>query len=304
MRWRSAGRGVLRWGVWLLLGWVFVRGVVSFLPAPPAEAARPEPEPTAAESEPAGLRAVPDMFAQEYLSWNPGGVDDHAARLRPYLARGLDRQAGWAPAGDDAGQQVQQTWVYAVRQASSTRWQVTVAARVQPFRNTETVEKVTENKETKEVRRTEREALPPQTLYLMVPLGQTDGGWAVYDYPTLLPPPSPGEFAEPIAYGKEVSDAGGQVRALLTDFFHAYLSGGNLTYYLAPGARVRPMPGGWTFQSLSGLQLMQADDGTYALAAVEAQEAGSRARYTYRYTVKLATRDGRPYIAELMQKGE
>jgi hypothetical protein len=90
MGWRRVGRGIMRWSLWLVVSWVFVRGVISLLPEPPARAAESQPD-AAAQAEPAGLRAVPEMFAREYLTWTPGGTEDRAGRLAPYLARGLDR---------------------------------------------------------------------------------------------------------------------------------------------------------------------------------------------------------------------
>ncbi|MDB4895766.1 MAG: conjugal transfer protein [Firmicutes bacterium] len=300
MRWKSAGRGFLRWTLWIVLGWVFVRGILSFLPQTPARAAEPGVDAKPAV-EPAGLRAAPEMFAREYLTWTAGGADERAARLQPFLARSLDRQAGWAPGADDAGQQVEQTWVYAVRPASPTRWLVTVAARVVPFQNNVTV---TKDKDGKETRKTEAKALPARTVFLAVPVSKAGSGWVVYDYPSLLPAPEAAAFAEPAYYGQETSDAGGRAQSLLTDFFKAYLSGGDVTYYLTPETKLNPIKAGWSFQQVSGLKLVKTNDGTWAMAEVAVQDPASGARYTYRYTVKLAERDGRWYVADMLQKGE
>lgn len=300
MRLKGAGRGVLRWTLWVVLGWVFVRGILSFLPQTPATAAAPEPVGQGA-TEPAGLRAAPEMFAREYLTWTAGGAEDRATRLQPYLARALERQAGWAPGDDDAGQQVEQTWVYDVRSTSPTRWLVTVAARVVPFHNNVIDQKDKDNQATKQ---TERQALAPRIVFLAVPVSKSGGGWVVYDYPALLPAPEAAVFDEPAYFGQELTDQGDRAKSLLTDFFKAYLSGTDVTYYLTPDTKLPTMKAGWNFQQLSGIRLIKADDGTWALADVAAVDPASGARYTYRYTVKLAERDGRWYVADMLQKGE
>jgi len=300
MGWKSAGRNVLRWGLWLFLGVVFIRGVVTFLPQAPAPVAEPQAE-VKETAEPAGMRAIGEMFARDYLTWTQGAAEERAARMEPYLARGMDRQAGWAPGDNDAGQQVEQTWVYDARPVSPTRWQVTVAARVVSLKDTTVVVKDQDNKETA---RTVREALPARTVFLAVPVGKTEGGWVVYDYPSLIPAPEPAAFGEPVLAGRETGDQDGRARALLTDFFRAYMSGGELTYYLAPGVQMRPVKAGWSFQQVSELTLLTADDGVWALSEVAVQDPSSGARYTHRYTVKLADRDGRWYVSDMLQKGE
>lgn len=283
MQVRSAGKTVLRWFVWLLLAWIFVRGIVSFIPqsaatGAPQQAAQPPVEP-------AGLRAVPEIFAQEYLTWRPGGAEERASRLQPYLAQHLDRQAGWSASDSASGQRVEQTWVYEVQPVSPTRWQVTVAARVQPYRE-----------------QVEPNPAAAQLIFLAIPLGKAEPGWVVYDYPSLLPTPVAGTFAEPLFYGQEQSDEGGRIRALLTDFFKGYLGGGDITYYLTPDLSLTPIQSGWSLLQVADLRLIQTDDSLWALVGVAAQDR--TATYTYRYTVKLTERDGRWYVAGLLQKGD
>lgn len=286
MQIKRAGRSVLRLIVWLLLGFVFFRGVISFLPQPPARAAEPQAE-VKQSAEPAGLRAIPALFAREFLTWEPGAASDRAERLRPYLAPGIDRQAGWEPAENDGGQRVEDSHVYEIVSVSPTRWRVVIAARVVSFRSNGK----------------ERQAMPARTVYLSVPVGKTEGGWVVYDFPTLLPEPTPTAFDEPLFYGKESSDTGGRVKTLLTDYFRAYLSGGELAYYLVPGKQIRSMNPGWTFQQVARVRLVAADNGVWALADVAVVDASSGTRYLYRYTLQVVERDGRWLIADVLQGG-
>lgn len=276
MGWKSAGQRGLRWGLWTLVAWIFLRGVISLMPAGTAESAEPQKTQVQEIKEPAGLRAFPAMFAREYLTWQPTAPDERAERLRPYLAPGLDRQAGWT-GSEGNGQQVQETWVYSTQQLSETRWEVTVAARI----------------------------LPDRTLFLSVPVAATpQGGWVVYGYPALVPPPAAGAFAEPPYFGQESTDQGDRAKTLLTGFFRAYFEQGDATYYLAPGTSVRAMRGGWAFDSVSKVVLLSQGTGTWAIADVGARDTATGARFTFRYTLQLTERDGRWYIQAIQQRGE
>jgi hypothetical protein len=291
MGWKGVGRTVLRWGIWVLLGWVLVRGVVSLLPAPPVQSAAPEAGKLPVATEPPGLRALPAMFAREYLTWLPANPDERAERLRPYLARSLDRQAGWT-GKEGVGQTAEAAWVYAVKQVSQTRWLVTVAARVRP-------------QAPPPAQAPPAPAQPERTLFLAVPVSTTpEGGWTVYDYPSIIPAPVAGEVTEPLFYGQESTDKDDKVKTLLTGFFKAYFEGGDLTYYLAPGSTSAKLQGGWQFGQVSKVIVTASGGDTWALADVVATDTASGARFTSRYTTGLVDRDGRWYIKELLQRGE
>lgn len=277
MQWNHLGLRALRWLVWAFLLLVFVRGLAS-IAFPPAAAPAAAP-PAAAPGEPDGLRAIPLLFATEYLTWRPGDPEERAQRLQPYLARYLDRQAGWAPGSGGTGQEVTGAWVHSVQPQSPSRWLVTVAARVTG-------------------------APAPRTLFLAVPVGRSGDGWVVYDYPTLLPAPAPGEWTEPLYYGQEFADDG-RVRSLLTGFFRAYTSGGEAeaAYYLVPGARLPGFSGQMALEDLGRLTLVRNGQETFALAEVLLRDPATGARYTSRYTLELVEREKRWYIKGILQKG-
>lgn len=282
---KQTGQRVLRWVAWAMLAWVFVRGIASFFPAhsAPTPAASSASVQTAAE--PPGLRVVPVLFAQDFLTWRATDPQEHAERIRAYLAGSLDPQAGWAPQQQSTTQGVTGAWTYATRQLSATRWLVTVAVRVTPTRD--------------------GKPLPETLLYVGVPVGVTaEGGLTVYDYPTLMPAPVPGDFTEPLAYGTEAPDQDGKVKALLDGFFRSFLGSGDITYYLTADARLRSAHSPWTYQSLGKVTLVQNGAERWALADVNLADPATGATYTCRYTLGLREQDGRWYISQLSQKGD
>jgi len=150
----------LRVAVWILLAWIFVIGVASFFTETEA-ASNSQGQELGQMNEPPGLRS--DRFVREYLTRQPSRSEERAQHLATYTASGLDMSLN-----DGAGttnQQVQATWVHSVKSVSPTRWLVTVVTLV-----------------------TDPTEIPPRPTYLAVPVGQTpEGGWVVYDYPTLVP---------------------------------------------------------------------------------------------------------------------
>jgi hypothetical protein len=103
MKLRQTGPRALGWMVWVLLGWVFLRGVLSLLPATPAQAGVREKPEAQVPAEPVGLDAFPAIFIHEYLTWQSGNPDEHALRIAPYLTRSLDRRPVGLPARRRSG---------------------------------------------------------------------------------------------------------------------------------------------------------------------------------------------------------
>ncbi len=300
MAWKGAGLKVLRWFVWLLVAWVLLRGVVSFLPEgpQPAQPATAAPEEAKPAPEPAGLRSLAPMFAKEYLTFKAGGDLDRSTRLQPFLASGLDSQAGWTAGKAGFGQEVEGVWIHSVKQQSTTRWIVTVAARVAPYQDT------TEPDATG-TQRPVHKTFPVTTAYLAVPLAATEnGGWVVAEYPALVTPPAKGAPVAESAPAQEISDKDDRVRTLATGFFRAYLSGsGDVSYFLAPDVKLPALQGSWSFDGVSRVTLYGGQEPS-ATVDVQVTDPVTGARFTYRYTLKLIERDSRWYIKDLLQKGE
>lgn len=300
MGWRGAGLKVLRWVLWILFAWVFVRGIFTFAPVE-AEKAPPDPA-AAAESrialEPPGLRSFPALFAGEYLTWEPGRSSDRAERISTYIAGSLDRQAGWSAGKENIGQAVAGAWVHRVKPLADGRYLVTVAVRVEPYEQTQVYDGT--------AMQSTRRGLTGSVQYLGVPIAPTSGGgWVVYDYPSLLDPPPTSDFKGALYSGQETADAGDRVKTLAGGFFRAYMSGaGDISYYLAPDVRIAASHSGMNFESIGKVALVRSGSGHQAFVEVLAADPVTGVRFTYRYTLVVTEREGRWYIEDLLQRGE
>ncbi len=153
------------------------------------------------------VEAFAEGFARAYLTWRPGRAEEREARLRPYLARDLDPDAGLSPVPKASGY-VDWTAV-AARRRRGTTTVVTVVAD-----------------------------LGGRRTYLSVPVRHDRRGFLVVrSYPALVGGPpadlSPAPPSEP-----EVED--GRLRAVAERVVTNYLAGErqNLAADLAPDAVV------------------------------------------------------------------
>lgn len=274
----------LRTLLYLLLALIFIRGAASFFPAPPQEAAQ-LPEPTKPEpKDPPQLQAIAALFATDYLTWDSANPNERAARLQPYLAPGLNPQAGWRPGATPTHQTVQGAWVLATTKTGEGRWTATVAARVR-------LEPTAPDKPAQS-----------RTLYMAVPLALTAQQTPVVsDLPALLPaPPGPSAPANQ-PEGQAATDD--RAPALLQSFFAAYFSGGDTSYFLTPDAKLAGSPQGVTLVEVAKPTLRKTATQLYAETPVTVIETATGASLTLHYTLQLTEKDGRLYIQDLLQKG-
>jgi hypothetical protein len=276
-----------RWFLWLMIAWILVRGVSSFFvsprmgPDPVADAAAPAPPP-ADTGAPAAFAA---LFAHEYLTFTPGQEAERAARLEPLLLAGsVDRQAGWSASSASAVQTVLGTWPYRVTTIAEDRWQVTVAARIHTVDGT---------------------AVTQRFIYLSVPVMGGPDGYAVHDYPTVVPAPAASSVPKPAETGTVMADPGGQIRTLLTGFLKAYTAGGaaDVTYFLEPGAKVQGLAGAQVFGAITEQTVRKVGDAVWAEALVSLEDPVTKVSTRQRYTIEVIERDGRWYVKQILQKG-
>lgn len=255
--------------LWALLALVFVRGAVSLVGGEAQPAAR-APLAAAPSFPDAEAQAFAVDFARAYMSFSPGRQDWVALALEPYLAPSLPEDAGLRVPDQGESQVVEQATVARTRAIDRDRALVTVAATVSNRVVT--------------------------TRYLTVPVARDSrGGLAVYDYPSLSPPPSRAHVDEPATDDLERSERDA-LEAVLARFFPVYLAGRSreLEYLLPPGASLRALGQRHRFVELDSLA---REPGSArgrqrtVLAAVEARDAESGAQHLLRYRVGLELRE-------------
>lgn len=277
---RTAGdllRAVGRIALWLVLALVLVRGVLSILGGDgDAQGRSPDPAAAARAFPDAEAEAFAVSFARAYLTWAPGRQEWVAPALRPYLAPSLREDAGLRVPERGPAQIVDEATVARTQPIDARRGLVTVAATVSSRVVT--------------------------TRYLSVPVARdAHGGLAVYEYPSILPPP-PRADVEALAPEPLEPAEQKRIEALLERFFPVFFSGPTeqLDYFLSPGTRLRALPERYELVDLVGVE--QASGGRSprrtVLADVEVRDRGTGASLELRYRVALERRD-RWYVTGL-----
>lgn len=138
----------------------------------------------------------------------------------------------------------------------------------------------------------------PARRYLAVPVAEGPGGaLAVYDLPAFTAAPA---LADTAASTPDdlTGDGAAQIRRLLDRFIPAYLSGGDLSYFVPPGERVSPVAGDLRFEQVDSVSDLASGRGaSRALAVgVTVTDRASGASFPLRYLVDVTRRD-RWYVA-------
>ena len=263
---RRVGRIVL----WVALAFVLVRGVASILTEPTDRNAASAPAASAERGFPdAEADAFAVSFTRAYLTFAPGHQEWVAAALRPYLSDGLREDAGLQVPEEGRPQIVEEATVARRRSIDERRALITVAATVS-------------NKVV-------------TTRYLTVPVARdAAGGLAVYDYPSIVPPPPRANVDEP-----ESEDLSGaeeeRIEALLERFFPVFFAGRTeqLDYFLPPHTTMRGLPEDYRFVNLVSVAQTGGARGRHrtVLAQVEVLDRTSGASYVLRYRIGLVYRD-------------
>jgi hypothetical protein len=250
-----------------VLGLLLIRGIVAEPTATPPVA----PEPSAAVDPATSAFAV--RFARSYLA------DPSGAALTPFLAEGAKVGTGTPPQAETGD--VAQAEVSGVKDLGGGRAVLTVACELRDAR----------------------------TLYLAVPIVRSKADEvAALGAPSIVAAPGAagadsGERPQAVA-GPDA----GAIEGLVAKFLPEYLAAGDagsLSYFLAPGASVRPLGGAIEFRAITGVTQLGSGEGPSrsVLAAARVGDPVSGAVYPVAYRLELVKRGGRWYVEAIEGAG-
>jgi len=253
----SALRPVGRVAIWAVIALLFVRGLGAVLA--PSQASAPATARSGGADQASASLAT--RFARAYLT------DPAPKELAPFLAEGVGIDGGRPTSS--GGTEVTQAELAATHELGGGRAVLTVACDLRDGRS----------------------------LYLAVPISRSGAGEvAVSGAPWVVAGPSTAGVAAERPRPLAGEDAGA-IRALAAKFLPAYLaarSARDLSYLLAPGARVTPL-GGALEPLGSGGSVSQLGDGEgarrTALVSGRFRDPASGAVYRLAYRLELVKRD-------------
>lgn len=257
-----------------------------------------------------GAQSFAQNFAQQYFSWQntDEGKKNRVERLRPYLANGLDEQAGLLFEGMIWNSSLQQSQVWNVKETGEDTALITL--RVHHLLNRvippDPKEIEASQKEEKEPPKPKEEKAGPYEKFFVVPV-KTDGkAFVVYKVPYFIAADKKPEItSEPsIKDNEKLQDPKlhEEITSALSTFFKTYTNGTQeeLSYYLK-GADIQTMTGIITFKEVKNLILKKGDSTEeYKVhARVIFEENQSKAQVLYPFELILVKEDNRWFVKEM-----
>jgi hypothetical protein len=296
----NTGLKVLRGVLWVMIGFVFLRGVISSLrPDPISDMQRQTAAFISEQRESRNLDfeigSFAQNFAREYLTYESGRLDDYISRIAPYVSGhvtflGIQNFRHTATAS--------YVNAYRIEQYGSDQYDVYVMAIIDYIVNHHTEDGVTTR-------------IEQESTYMKVPirvLGQ--GRYIVEDHPVFIAAPDRSDH-EPIRFtGPEVDRAiNTEIEIILSNFLAVYYQENQtrINYFLAPEAikeDFRGLEGRYKFGRLNNVRSFQDPlDRNRFLSLVEITlEDRNGQQLIQRFNVLLRRQGVRYYIVEMDTK--
>jgi len=268
-----------------------------------------EPRRNLAASE--GAQSFAQNFATQYFQWNntDQGKQERMGRLEPYLAQGIDEQAGLSFQGMKWNSTLQSSQIWNVKPTSSTTATITLRIQhsLQPIQSTSSPALATQSKPpTQSAKPTQPSPFKgPYEKYFAVPV-KTDGkGFVVYGVPYFTPSPKkPHLRAETSQETDKITDSRLQeeVETFLQTFFKVYSTGtkNELSYYVK-GKDMQTMKGVMTFQKIDDLTIGSGEGKREYQVNVTGvfQEDLSKAQLRYPYSLVIVHEQDRWFVKSI-----
>lgn len=257
-----------------------------------------------------GAQSFAENFAAEYFDWQntDEGKKKRVERLQPYLATGLDEQAGLSFDGMEWNSTLTKSQVWNVEETEEDTALITLRVMHQLKKTTppdpKVVEKAKKNK--KEPPKAKVENAGPYEKYFVVPV-RTDGqSFVVYKIPYFIAAPKKPDIvaSRTVDEADTVIDSVLQheITSFLHTFFKVYTTGTQeeLSYYTKDNP-ISSMSGIMTFQEVKNLLIKKGDhQNTYQIFITAVfQENQSKGQVIYPYKLTIVKEDDRWFVKNI-----
>lgn len=288
--------------LWLILGFVLLRGLVAILFPADVEQLAGELSGSIARVESAIIpereaAAFAESFAREYFTYTARGNEDYQKRLEQYCG---SRLAGDICEGImlKGGATATYLSVVEVMPYSDTQQDITVLA---------VTEYITEEPLMVDGKETLQEVIVSASTYLTVPVYLSSSGYLVEDIPLVTSPPAAATDYQVKTFSATAADdrIKSQASTMLEDFFKTLYSEGQqrIAYYLTEDAntqRLREIKGSMQFSKLDAVELYRGSTQSSYLAVVTLRlEDRSGSPVKQRFNVTLVENGSRLYVKDI-----
>ncbi|USK36543.1 conjugal transfer protein (plasmid) [Bacillus sp. F19] len=257
-----------------------------------------------------GAQSFAENFAAEYFNWENSDdeIKNRAKRLHPYLAKGLDEQAGLAFEGMERSSELDDSQVWNVEETEENTALITLRVQHTLKKTTPPDAKAVEQakKDKKPLPKAKEEKSEPFEKYIVIPV-KTDGkSYVVHKVPYFVPPAKKPEITSDVSISEkgkiQDSQLQDEITSGLTTFFKVYTTGTQeeLSYY-TKSDEIKAMTGITTFKEVKDTIIKQGDaENEYKVhVTVIFQENQSKAKVIYPYELVLVKEENRLFVKEM-----
>lgn len=296
------------WAFWILLVMILLVGN-SLLNAVRSSKAQTEPTEQAITLNPATTTTAVQYaqnFAKEYFTWKPDdkSLSDRKERLAPYLAKGMDEQAGLQTNGLKTTSVLTKTEIKNIEEKGAKEAYVTLKV----YQKVGIPKEVTQtNKQTKQTKVVSIKYEPKEvTKFFVVPVGYNEN-FGIYDLPkfTYINPQTSLELADQTKGMNEVEDSAAKenVRNFLDTFFDSYTqdSRDKLAYLLEDPEHPNGLNKRMNFVSVYSASVYQDDAPTNYIVrtTVIMEDPDTKDRYKTNYSLNITQKDARYVVTKI-----
>lgn len=257
-----------------------------------------------------GAQSFAENFAVEYFNWQNTDEEKkkRVERLQPFLATGLNDQAGLAFDGMEWNSSLSESQVWNVEEKGEDTALITLRVQHSLNKTTPPDPKAVEQakKDKKPAPKAKEEKTGPYEKYFVIPV-KTDGkSFVVHKVPYFVAPAKKPEITSDATISEEgkIQDTKLQeeITSGLNTFFKVYTTGTQeeLSYY-TKGDEIQTMNGITTFKEVKSTVIKQGDsENEYEVhATVIFQENQSKAQVIYPYEITLVKEEDRWFVKEM-----
>ncbi|USK31507.1 conjugal transfer protein (plasmid) [Bacillus sp. CMF21] len=257
-----------------------------------------------------GAQSFAENFAVEYFNWENSDdeIKKRAGRLQPFLAKGLDEQAGLTFKGMEWSSELSDSQVWKIEEKSENTALITLRVHHTLKKTTPPDAKAVEQakKDKKPLPKAKEEKSEPFEKYIVIPV-KTDGkSYVVHKVPYFVPPAKKPEITSDASISEEGkiqdSQLQDEITSGLTTFFKVYTTGTQeeLSYY-TKSDEIKAMTGITTFKEVKDAIIKQgnAKNQYRVYVTVIFQENQSKAQLIYPYELVLVKDENRLFVKEM-----
>ena len=294
----------LRIFLWVFVGWIMLRGLLSFLPKDEVIVAEYK-EPIIISD---AAQSFAQAFTESYYTFESSKKEEHSNNLKPFIAQGLiTSNAGLNFTNIDVDSyKVINTLPWSIQQTDENKSDIVIRVTIE---ETKTIENEKQEGGLEEVK-TKSIQINRFTRLLQVPIAYNEksNNFYVYDYPLVVPQLTniPGEIAGVPDKSSISEEKAMAIKLSLEDFFKAYSeqAPSQIRYYMEDGLERIGYEGELLFNQIKSVKVYNASEteeadlkDVIAYVEVEFKDANNLIQIQH-FTISLTFKEERWFIKE------